>query len=407
MRHFFHGFIFTAIMVILLGAAWPLHAVTGDDIAPGMPCTIDKAVTMTANPSGIGGYILTCENNEWVATITAAPPTQPGQVATKSYIDDKIGTLSHEKWCRAEGSKIVCDQDNPSGGLPACAQGQTIVMGASGWECDVPSGGGGGSCWTQLTPPAQALYTPYILSDDGMTVALIDVNGTPIQISTNGGNSWDARGGNLDFRSIASSTDGQKLVAVAYGDKIYTSTNSGVSWTARDSNRVWVSVASSANGDRLIAAVNGGRLYTSTNSGASWTARESDRSWNNVFSSSNGSILYALDNGGGSGPARIFKSTNSGVSWSEISLPSEDDIVSLTSVSADGNKLILTTIDSSYTNPKIFISNNGGASWQQADNGESFMYIVANRNFDKFIGMSVNFLAGQISLYKGSNCLSF
>ena len=54
----------------------------------------------------------------------------------------------------------------------------------------------------------------------------------------------------------------------------------GVTWVARDNNREWRSVASSADGIKLVAVVGGnavGQIYTSADSGATWTARESKR----------------------------------------------------------------------------------------------------------------------------------
>ena len=51
---------------------------------------------------------------------------------------------------------------------------------------------------------------------------------------------------------------------LAFGGQIYTSANSGLSWTARDSNRDWRTVASSADGTKLVAVVQGGEIYTST-----------------------------------------------------------------------------------------------------------------------------------------------
>jgi hypothetical protein len=78
---------------------------------------------------------------------------------------------------------------------------------------------------------------------------------------------WTARESNRDWLSVASSADGNKLVAVEYGGQIYTSTDFGVSWTARESNRSWYSVASSADGSKLVAVVYQGQIYTSTDSG--------------------------------------------------------------------------------------------------------------------------------------------
>jgi photosystem II stability/assembly factor-like uncharacterized protein len=106
--------------------------------------------------------------------------------------------------------------------------------------------------------------------------------------------------------SIAPSSDGTKVVAVG-NSQIYTSTDSGVSWTARDSSRNWYSVASSADGNKLVAVVYGGQIFTSTNSGASWTARDSTRDWCTVASSSDGNKLIAAVN---SLSGRIYTSTD-------------------------------------------------------------------------------------------------
>ncbi|MEY4488641.1 MAG: hypothetical protein RIQ79_1149, partial [Verrucomicrobiota bacterium] len=59
---------------------------------------------------------------------------------------------------------------------------------------------------------------------------------------------WTAQvaSGNRDWRGVASSADGTKLVAVVYDGPIYTSTDSGFTWTARTVNINWSSVASSA-----------------------------------------------------------------------------------------------------------------------------------------------------------------
>ena len=65
---------------------------------------------------------------------------------------------------------------------------------------------------------------------------------------------WTARDSSRDWYSVASSSDGTKLVAIANGmfdDNIYTSTDSGVTWTARDSSRQWYGVASSVGRDEI------------------------------------------------------------------------------------------------------------------------------------------------------------
>ena len=64
-----------------------------------------------------------------------------------------------------------------------------------------------------------------------------------------------------NWRGVASSSDGTKLVATIDGGQLYTSTDSGVSWIARESARNWTSVASSSDGSKLVATVWGGQIY--------------------------------------------------------------------------------------------------------------------------------------------------
>ena len=77
--------------------------------------------------------------------------------------------------------------------------------------------------------------------------------------------------------SIASSADGQKLVAVSsYDVRFHISTNAGAVWTPRGViGGIWSSVASSADGCKLAVASAGvgygGPIYLSSDSGASWT----------------------------------------------------------------------------------------------------------------------------------------
>ncbi len=104
---------------------------------------------------------------------------------------------------------------------------------------------------------------------------------------------WTPRDSNRQWRSMASSADGSKLVAAVDGEPIYISADSGATWAQRESHRNWQSVASSADGSKLVAVRVGGQIYTSADSGVTWTARESDRFWVSVASSADGSKLVA------------------------------------------------------------------------------------------------------------------
>ena len=55
--------------------------------------------------------------------------------------------------------------------------------------------------------------------------------------------------------STSPTPDGNTLVAAASGEPIYVSTDSGATWTPRETARNWRAVASSADGTKLVAAV--------------------------------------------------------------------------------------------------------------------------------------------------------
>lgn len=81
------SFIFCCALFLFAAPAW---AVTGDDITVGSACTVEDAVTVTANPSGRGAYILSCESSVWTAKPNAATPTASAHVATKQYADNAV-----------------------------------------------------------------------------------------------------------------------------------------------------------------------------------------------------------------------------------------------------------------------------------------------------------------------------
>ena len=148
------------------------------------------------------------------------------------------------------------------------------------------------------------------------------------------------------WRSVASSADGRKLVAVAgtvYNlpgffnatNAIYTSTNSGITWmqTSAPSND-WVAVASSADGKRLVAVDQlPNSIWTSPDSGITWISNSVPHDgWYSVASSADGIRLLA-------GGEHIYISINSGMDWSSDNAPAKTTWLSVAS-SADGNKLV-------------------------------------------------------------------
>ncbi len=94
-------------------------------------------------------------------------------------------------------------------------------------------------------------------------------SGGPIYTSTNAGASWiQTSAPSFDWRGLASSADGTRLLAVADSDgygggQIYTSTNAGGTWQTNDAPiTTWYYAASSADGGRLLAVQHLGGVYT-------------------------------------------------------------------------------------------------------------------------------------------------
>jgi len=177
----------------------------------------------------------------------------------------------------------------------------------------------------------------------------------------NTGFGWTPRESSRNWKGIASSADGKKLVAVVNGGQIFTSTNYGVNWTARDANRAWSAVASSSDGVKLVASVNSGNVYTSTDSGANWTPRAASgsRSWTSVASSLDGTRLVAC-----AASAGVFISSDSGGGWS-LTLSSGGPWSGVAS-SGNGSNLVATL--------------QGGQIYQSASAGASGSWIARDVN---------------------------
>jgi uncharacterized repeat protein (TIGR01451 family) len=134
--------------------------------------------------------------------------------------------------------------------------------------------------------------------------------------------------------AIASSSDGTKLAAGAYGGYTYTSTDSGATWTERTApgSRSWNGLASSSDGSTILAAAQGNYIFVSTDSGATWTQQTSlgTANWFGVASSSNGTRLAAVALGGS------IYTTGPAVSAPTVTTAAVSDITT-TTASSGGN----------------------------------------------------------------------
>ncbi len=233
-----------------------------------------------------------------------------------------------------------------------------------------------GATWNrQLRAGWRTVFSSIAITTDGtrMIAAGSDDNDGAIYVSTDSGATWTKRSsfgssdnwGNWEWKSVAMSSDGSKLVAVGgYGTNasMYTSSDFGATWTEQAAAGVhhFTAVASSADGSKLVAAAgdyyNPGYLYTSSDSGVTWTEQTAagNRYWSSVALSADGSTVlagsqYSVDAGYG----RIHLSSDSGATWTT----SEAGDMQNVAMSADATRLFVTSQYSTY------VSNNSGASW--------------------------------------------
>jgi hypothetical protein len=252
--------------------------------------------------------------------------------------------------------------------LPQSANPGDIVRisgaGASGWQVAQNAGQSiigsfssfVNSPWTPSGASALNWRAIASSSDGSRLVAVASSTGGGIYVSTDSGITWSGPYGNLanaNWYAVASSADGSKLAAAINGGGIYT--NSGTSWTitSAPTGLQWDSLASSADGTKLIAAAYGSGIYVSTNSGTSWPQPEGGANWISVASSADGAKLVAAIYGGG-----IYG--NSGGSWGqEYGAPASGNWYAVAS-SADGSKLVAVA-----SGGGIYTSVNSGGSWTQ------------------------------------------
>ena len=57
-------------------------------------------------------------------------PTAATDGTTKTYVDGKFGTLTSNNWCRTNGTQVICDQTAPSGGTDRVAKTGDTMTGA-------------------------------------------------------------------------------------------------------------------------------------------------------------------------------------------------------------------------------------------------------------------------------------
>ncbi len=251
--------------------------------------------------------------------------------------------------------------------------------------------------WTQTSAPYDSWYA-IASSADGNKLVAVSASGN-IYTSTNFGQvgcfntTWPVRFGEVwHLRQTGANWCRTAICG------IYTSTNSGATWTQTSApSKIWNAIASSADGNRLVAAAGfyAGPIYISTNAGTTWTqsSAPTTNAWFSVDSSVDGTKLAAvtLDNHG------IYVSTNSGINWTRSGAP----MISWRSIalSADGNKLV------AVGNSNIYVSTDSGMTWVQQTNLPSAYFSAVDSSADggKLVAV-VDAFDGNIYTSQSEDC---
>lgn len=309
----------------------------------------------------------------WVANIASTA------LATDSWAWNDQADVGDHNWhalaSSSDGSRLYAASE--SCGLSACSGG---VVDAGGiWVSSDY-----GVTWTAIASTDGRNWFSIATNSNGTKVVAVD-RGGDIWTSVDSGATWTARragGAVRNWDAVASSSDGDNLVAVAGEGFIFTSTDSGVTWTNKTPSGVtgFTGVTSNNDGSRLAVTTWSSGIYTSSDYGQTWTARTlpvpypaSATYLQAVASSGDGSRLVTGSRSlaGGSNVGIIFTSANYGVTWT-ASAPSGLDYIGFAS-SGDGSRVAAAI----YGQAGVSTSLDYGVTWSLQSTGSSGVIPIA------------------------------
>jgi len=233
--------------------------------------------------------------------------------------------------------------------------------------------------WTSNTIESSTsrTYKSIAASSDGSTLAAV-ANGPNVYVSTNSGVTWTTRSTSpamVAAKSVSSSSSGSVLAVVDGGPGYpWISKDSGFSWTRINNSQAaggittWSLIGASSDGTKLAALITGEYIYESTNSGSSWTRISPNvtykRNWSSVALASNGSLQYASETNG-----FIYKSSNptssTALAWPSLTSAGSRNWTSL-ATSTEGQ-----IVYAAASNDFIYRSLDSGVTWTPLVSGGS------------------------------------
>ena len=210
------------------------------------------------------------------------------------------------------------------------------------------------------------------------------------------------------WRKIASSDNGQYVIAVESYGKAYLSSNYGVSFTAISgltySDDFYNSAALSNDGQYQMivsgnnASGNTSIVQVSTNYGSTWTTVRGSGffTYSSCAMDASGSNFLI---GAGFGTSFIEKSTNFGSTWSSVYTNTNGSSVNDININASNGWAIASNYGTSYLGDYLIKSSNSGSSWSQISGGsaqQSWLRAIIN-----------NTVSGKALYYLGNTGTSY
>ena len=273
-------------------------------------------------------------------------------------------TSEAQKWkaiaTSSDGEKLACVSNGKVGGQSA--QGGYIYTSIDG-----------GATWNEQTTASMRFWNSIASSSDGARLVSC-VSTELIWTYSYGGSTWNQQADRNYWNAIAASEDCIKLVACAYNEYIYTSINSGYDWKRQvnSGKRNWSCIASDASGEKLIASVVNGYIYTSLDGGVNWDEKNSLPQ--NVYFSS---VTLSYDGkylAGCAYTGYIYTSNDFGENWikREVDTGNGRTYGDWYSITSDSTGQFLAVVDNGTSGTNggyIYTSTNFGANWTQTNSG--------------------------------------
>ncbi|MEN9324462.1 MAG: hypothetical protein RL414_216 [Actinomycetota bacterium] len=307
----------------------------------------------------------------WVANVSS------NTLATDSWAWNDQADVGNHNWhalaSSSDGSRLYAASE--SCGLSACSEG---VVDAGG----IWASSDYGVTWNAIASTDGHHWFSIASNSNGTKVIAVD-RGGDIWTSVDSGSTWTshrAAGGVHNWEGVASSSDGDNLIAVASDGFIVTSTNSGETWTDYTPSGVtgFTGVSSSNDGSRLAATTWSSGIYTSSNYGHTWTLRalpkrnvSQETNLQMVSMSGDGSHLVTGTRANNDNGGTVFTSADFGVTWT-ASAPSGFDYIGFAS-SGDGSRVAAAI----YGQTGVSTSSDFGLTWSFQSTGSRGVIPIA------------------------------